>query len=174
MIRDAYCSSCGTPYADTSGYPRVCAACGAQAWANPTPVAIVLVPVDVRGRTGLLVVRRAIPPVGELALVGGFVDADETWQQAGAREVYEEAGLVIDSGSLEPLWFTSTEPCPNRVLLFGVAPKIQASGLPPFEPNSEASERGVVFGTRGLAFPLHEDAARRYFGYEGPAEFTPL
>nr|CTQ89276.1 mutT-like protein [Kibdelosporangium sp. MJ126-NF4] len=137
-------------------------------------MAVVLVPVTVGDRTGLLVIRRAIPPVGGLALVGGFVDAHETWQQAGAREVYEEAGLIVDSAQLRPLWFTSTTPEPKHVLLFGVAPGVQAADLPPFTPNSEVSERGVIFGPSGLVFPLHEDAARLHFGFDGPAEFTPL
>ncbi|ALG11261.1 NUDIX domain-containing protein [Kibdelosporangium phytohabitans] len=174
MSRDAYCSSCGTPYADTAPYPRECAACGDLVWTNPKPVAVVLVPVVVADRTGLLVIRRAIPPVGGLALAGGFVDGDETWQQAGAREVYEEASLVVDSTAIEPLWFSSTTPNPNLVLLFGVTPPVAASDLPPFTPNSEVSERGVAFGPRGLVFPLHETAAQMYFGVDGPAEFTPL
>ncbi|RSM77321.1 NUDIX domain-containing protein [Kibdelosporangium aridum] len=174
MKRDAYCSSCGTAYADTSGYPRVCSGCGMQTWANPTPVAIVLVPVKDGSRTGLLVVRRAIPPVGQLALVGGFVDQGETWQQAGARELCEEAGMLVDSATLQPMWFTSTEPDPRHVLLFSLALEMQASDLPPFTPNSEASERGVIFGPRGLAFSLHEEAALKYFGSDGPADFKPL
>ncbi|ONI86472.1 hypothetical protein ALI144C_11205 [Actinosynnema sp. ALI-1.44] len=174
MSRDAYCSSCGTQYDDTTRYPRECAACGAVVWANPKPVAVVLVPVVVADRTGLLVIRRAIPPVGGLALPGGFIDLDETWQQAGAREVYEETGLVVDSAALRPLSFSSTTPNPNLVLLFGVTPPVDVSDLPPFALNGEVSERGVVFGPRGLVFPLHEVVAQEYLGFDGPAEFTPL
>jgi ADP-ribose pyrophosphatase YjhB (NUDIX family) len=177
--RDTYCSACGTAFAPPLAYPRTCAACGLQVWANPTPVAVVLAPLRLDRREGLLVVRRAIPPqIGKLALVGGFVEDHETWQEAGAREVREEAGVAIDARAIEPFWFTSTEPRPNRVLLFGVAPAIDASALPPFEANREASERGVVFGPAGLdevfAFPLHAEAARRYFaarGAPGPHEY---
>ncbi len=167
---DTCCSRCGTAYASTDGYPRACvnAECGAQTWANPVPVAVVLVPVTTESGTGLLVIRRGIPPqVGKLAIVGGFVDAEETWQSAGAREVMEETQVAIDAGSLKPFWYTSTEPRPNRVLLFSTAAPLEASALPPFNATNETTERGLVFGPDGLediiAFSLHLEAARRWF-----------
>ncbi|MET0136528.1 MAG: NUDIX domain-containing protein [Kibdelosporangium sp.] len=179
MVRDAFCSTCGTRYDDVSGYPRQCAACGNQVWVNPKPVAVVLLPVIDGARTGLLVIRRAIPPVGILALIGGFVEPDESWQESAARELWEEAAVVVAPAALEPLWFTSTEPDPNFVLLFSVAPAVQLAELPPFVSNSEVSERGVIFGAtgEGLGFPLHTAAARRYFagiGVDGPLDFVPL
>jgi ADP-ribose pyrophosphatase YjhB (NUDIX family) len=167
-IRDAFCSYCGTKFAEPLAYPRTCASCGVTIWANPIPVAVVLVPVRDVDRVGLLVVRRAIPPgVGLLALVGGFVEEKESWQQGGAREVLEETGVIVPAAGLEPLWYASTEPKPNRVLLFSVAPVIERAALPPFAADGEASERGLIFGPGGLeevfAFSLHTAAAKRYF-----------
>lgn len=180
MPRDTFCSHCGTRFADPSSYPRTCAACGVQTWANPIPVAIALVPVIDGARTGLLVVRRAIPPVGKLALIGGFVEEHESWQACAAREVREEAGVEIDPTKLEPLWYASSEPRPNRVLMFSLAAPLQAAELPPFVPNTEASERGIIFGPDGvddlLAFSLHAEAARRYFAarsIQAPTGFEP-
>lgn len=179
MPRDTFCSYCGTRFAEPAGYPRTCAACGAQTWANPTPVAVVLVPVVDGERTGLLVVRRAIPPVGRLALIGGFIEEHESWQECAAREVREEACVELEPAKLEPLWYASSEPWPNRILLFSLAPALRANELPPFVPNDEASERGIIFGPEGveeLAFPLHAEAARRYFAsrsIRGPVGFTP-
>jgi len=178
--RDAYCSSCGTAHTQTASYPRVCAHCGLQVWANPIPVSVVLVPVEMGDRTGLLVVRRGIEPrKGHLALVGGFLEEHETWQEGGAREVREETGVAVDPSTLTPLWFTSTAPRPNRVLLFSVAAPVKESELAPFSPNTETAERGVVFGPEGLdeifAFPLHVEAARRFFHartIEGRADYT--
>jgi ADP-ribose pyrophosphatase YjhB (NUDIX family) len=162
---------CGARFDDATAYPRNCHVCGAQTWANPLPVAVVLLPVIDGARTGLLVVRRAIPPVGKFALVGGFVEDNESWQVCAAREMREAAGVVIDPESLEPLWYASSAPRPDRVLLFSLAPAIDASALPPFTPNAEASERGIYFGAAGtaedLAFPLHSEAARRYFARNG-------
>ncbi len=181
-MRDAYCHSCGTAFPPPLAYPRTCGQCKTQIWANPIPVSVVLVPITAGERTGLLVVRRGIPPgEGKLALVGGFLEEHETWAQGGAREVREETGVIVAPERLVPLWFTSTEPRPNRVLLFSVADAQAADALPPFEVNHETPERGAVFGPDGLdavfGFPLHVEAARRFFasrGTTGPHDFRSL
>ena len=58
---------------------------GNTTYRNPTPVAVVLVPVD----DGLLVIRRGAGNergVGQLGLPGGYIDfADENWQAGAAR-----------------------------------------------------------------------------------------
>ncbi len=169
--RDAFCSFCGAAFAPPLAYPRSCAACGATIWANPIPVSVVLVPIDLGDRLGLLTVRRAIEPRrGLLALVGGFLEAHETWQVGGAREIREETGVHVDPATLTDFWFTSTAPRPDRVLLFSLAPP-QAGPLPPFAVNPEVSERGVIVGPDGLdevfAFGMHAEAARRYFAARG-------
>jgi 8-oxo-dGTP pyrophosphatase MutT (NUDIX family) len=174
LTRDSFCSFCGTAFAAPLAYPRTCAQCQTQIWANPIPVSVVLVPVQAATGIGLLVVRRAIQPqLGKLGLVGGFLEDHESWQQGGAREVFEEAGVVIDPASIAPLWFASSSPKPNRVLLFGVAPTIELVALPPFTPNHESTERGLVFGPAGLseifAFSLHVEAATRFFAQRGIA-----
>jgi ADP-ribose pyrophosphatase YjhB (NUDIX family) len=180
--RDAHCSFCGTAFPPPLGYPRTCASCGSTVWANPIPVSVVLVPVRRGGRVGLLVVRRGIEPaIGKLALVGGFLEEHETWQQGGAREVREEVGVTVDPSKIEPFWFTSTQPRPSRVLLFGVHEEVDGSALAPFSPNHETLARGLVFGPRGLedvfAFPLHVEAARRFFAsraVEGGHDFAEV
>jgi ADP-ribose pyrophosphatase YjhB (NUDIX family) len=183
-IKDRFCSYCGTAYPEPLAYPRTCtnSACKVTVWANPIPVSVVLLPVRSEQGTGLLVVRRGIEPrKGSLALVGGFVEEHETWQACGAREMLEEAGVTIDAAKLAPVWFTSTEPRPNRVLLFSVAPVLERASLPAFTPGPEAMERGLVFGSRGLeevfAFPLHTQVARNWLesqGLTGPHRFTQV
>ena len=180
LVRDTYCSYCGARFAEPLAYPRTCAACGTQIWANPIPVTVVLVQIVDGDRTGLLVVRRAIPPqIGKLGLVGGFLEEHESWQHGGAREVREETGVIVDPAELTPHWFASSAPRPNRVLLFSLAPPQPASALPPFLPDHESSERGVIYGPGGLeqvfAFDTHVEAARRYFaarGVNGAHDFT--
>ncbi len=191
MIRDAFCNYCGAKYPEPLRYPRTCPSCKAQVWSNPIPVSVVIVPVldhtappsggaaspgharaGAGARRGVLAIRRAIPPgVGMLALVGGFLEDHESWQQGGAREVMEETGIAIDPETIEPLWWASSEPKPNRVMLFGVAAPLQRAALPPFVANSETQERGLVFGPDGLdaafVFSTHIEAARRYFAREG-------
>lgn len=182
MTRDAHCHVCGTAFEDTTRYPRSCSKCKNQVWANPIPVSVVLVPVRHQGRVGLLVVRRSIEPrKGMLALVGGFLEEHETWQQGGAREVFEETDVRIDAATLVPFWFTSTEPRPNRVLLFSSCAELVSEELPVFSPTDETSERGLVFGPEGLdglfAFPLHVRAAQRFFearGIQGGHEYVAV
>ncbi|MDB4953896.1 MAG: hypothetical protein JWO36_1465 [Myxococcales bacterium] len=171
-IRDAFCNYCGTKFAEPLAYPRKCTGCQMEIWANPIPVSVGLVPIRAGDRTGLLVVRRAIPPgVGKLALPGGFLEETETWQQGCAREIREETGVVIDAARVEAMWFSSSQPHPNRLLLFGVAAELVAEALPPALPNAETQERGIVFGPGGLeaefVFSLHLAAARQYFAARG-------
>jgi ADP-ribose pyrophosphatase YjhB (NUDIX family) len=171
-IRDTFCSFCGTKYPEPLAYPRTCTGCSITVWANPIPVSVVIVPVIDGAETGILVVRRAIPPqIGKLGIVGGFLEEHESWQQGGVREIREETGALVDPATLEPMWFASSEPKPNRLLLFSVATAIPVSALPPFHSDAETSERGLVFGPDGLedvfAFPTHIEAARRYFGGRG-------
>src|SRR3954462_11499316 len=98
MKKYAHCGYCGQPFAPEQKWPRLCAGCKRTSYVNPTPVAVCLLPVG----EGLLCVRRAIPPaVGQLALPGGYIDLAETWQQAAARELFEETGLRIDAGEVE-------------------------------------------------------------------------
>ena len=165
MARDDFCNNCGTAYADTAAYPRTCVSCGWSVWANPSPVVVLIVPVKDGTRTGLLTVRRAIPPVGKLAFVSGFIDRGETWQQSAARELMEEAGVTVDPDELRPLHFVST-PDGGTVLLFATAPMIDVEDMPPFVPNEEASERKVIFEREPLAFPLHDEVALEYFSAE--------
>lgn len=181
LVRDTYCSFCGTKHDAAGGYPRTCPGCKTPIWANPIPVCVALVPIVHARGTGLLVIRRAIPPgIGKLALVGGFLEEHEPWQTGMAREVREETAVEIDPAALVPMYFVSSSPKPNRVLLFAVARELRVDSLPAFAPDSETSERGIVFGPDGLdgefAFGLHVDAARRYFaerGIAGPHTFQP-
>ena len=172
-MRDAYCSHCGASFGGVTTYPRTCTKCSTTLWANPIPVSVVLVPVKKNGAEGLLCVRRSIEPKkGLLALTGGFLEEHETWQQGGAREVREETQVLVEPASLTAFWFTSTQPKPNRVLLFSLAPALEAAtALRPFQPTNETSERGLVFGPEGLdalfAFDLHVEAMRRYFSSRG-------
>ena len=170
-VRDRFCSYCGAAYPEPLVYPRRCLspACGMEVWANPIPVCVALVPARRGDARGLLVLRRGIEPRrGLLALPGGFLEAHETWQQGCARELREELDVTIDPATLAPFGFVSTAPRPDRVLLFALAPELDLDACAPFTPNHETQERGIIVGPDGLddvfAFPLHVEAARRWFG----------
>jgi ADP-ribose pyrophosphatase YjhB (NUDIX family) len=156
--KNSHCSYCGAAFAEEQPWPRQCGNCGRNAYLNPLPVAVILVPVD----DGLLVVRRGITPGrGELALPGGYIGLGETWQEAGAREVWEETGLRLDPAEIRD--FTVLTAPEGMVLIFGRAAPRRAADLPPFVPNPECTERLVIPAPVPLAFPLHTAAAQAYF-----------
>lgn len=157
-IRHAHCSYCGTAFAPEQPWPRSCACCANTSYRNPLPVAVVLLPVD----AGILVVRRAIPPyLGELALPGGYINYGESWQEAGARELAEETGIVIDPATIADFRVRSAPD--STLLVFGLAPPQSLADLPPFVPNSEASERLLLTTPTALAFALHAEAVAAFF-----------
>ncbi len=148
--KNAYCSTCGTRFPAEAGWPRTCAYCGEVSYRNPLPVAVLLLPVG----DGVLVVRRAIEPRrGQLALPGGYIEVGESWQAAAARELYEEAGVVVDAAAITEYRVRSAPD--GTVLIFGLAPHIPAHALPPFIPTIECSERVILTQPEPLAFPLH-------------------
>lgn len=145
-----YCSQCAAEMGDQAGWPQKCPGCSRLFFKNPTPVAVVVVPVD----GGVLAVRRAIPPqVGHLALPGGFVNWGETWQQAACREVYEETSLVLLPEELTLLELISV-PEGNLLIFCRAQPRTQDQ-VPLHFRNQEVSEMVVLFGPQELAFPTH-------------------
>jgi len=162
-MKDTYCSHCGALHQDDDAYPRKCRECFEYVYQNPTPVVVVLLPIG----EGLLTVRRAIPPqVGQLCLPGGFQDI-ETWRNGCARELKEEAGIVVDPNAIQLF----REPCSTAYcdiqLIFGLAPgfaseeELRAQATP---HDDEVSELVVIYEDFGeLAFPTHTEMARAYF-----------
>lgn len=69
-----------------------------KTYQNPTPTVDVLIELD--GRPGTIVlIERANPPVG-WALPGGFVDRGEWVVDAAVREAAEETGLDVEPTEL--------------------------------------------------------------------------
>jgi ADP-ribose pyrophosphatase YjhB (NUDIX family) len=154
----SHCSYCGQAFAPQQTWPRTCENCGHISYMNPLPVAVALVPVE----TGLLAVRRAIEPhKGSLALPGGYINWGETWQEAAAREVWEETGLRIAPQELQAFDVQSAPD--GSLLVFGLAQPRRLADLPAFAGDFESSERVVVADPGLLAFALHAQAAEKYF-----------
>lgn len=103
LYRFEYCPICGAhafrPLADNA---RKCDACGLTYYTNPRGATVALL-LNARGE--LLVGTRACQPAqGTLDLVGGFMDLDETAEEALCREVHEESGLTIKPDELRYLF----------------------------------------------------------------------
>lgn len=77
-----------------AGHVKVCRACGRQQFPRTDPAVIMLV-TDRDDRC--LLGRSPRWPEGRFSTLAGFVEPGESLEQAVAREVEEEVGVVIDS-----------------------------------------------------------------------------
>jgi ADP-ribose pyrophosphatase YjhB (NUDIX family) len=130
---------------------------------NTPTVVVVLVPLQ----AGLLMIRRALAGegYGKLALPGGFQMLGQTWQEAGAREVLEETGVVIDPALLRVL-AVETTPDRRHNILFCQSPPVDHAG--DFVHDAEVAEVLVIFEPVETAFPLHTAMVRAYFEETSP------
>jgi ADP-ribose pyrophosphatase YjhB (NUDIX family) len=157
MKPHTFCHSCGAKY-EVDAWPRVCGACHGTTYRNPIPVVVVLVPVE----NGLLVGKRGINPgYGKLAHTAGYMELGESWQQAAARELHEETGLLLVP---EFMYFHSLEMAGNgNVLIFCQTPPLVRSAFDGFVPNDEVLELVVITEPTELAFQAHTKVADAYF-----------
>lgn len=154
----SHCSYCGAPFPVAAHWPRRCAGCGNTSFRNPIPVTVLLIPVG----AGLVVVQRGLPPAkGAFALPGGYIEWGESWQEAGAREAREEAGVTVDPASIHVVTVFSASD--GTLIIVGKADPISAELLPPFSPSRETSERRIITAAMPLAWPLHTEVVARYF-----------
>jgi ADP-ribose pyrophosphatase YjhB (NUDIX family) len=102
-----FCSRCGArlQMGMVPGEERerlACDACGYIAYVNPRLV-VTAIPVTDAGEVILL--RRGIEPAyGSWAQPGGFLEVDETVNQAAIRETFEETGLIVEPGEIVGLY----------------------------------------------------------------------
>jgi ADP-ribose pyrophosphatase YjhB (NUDIX family) len=153
-------------------------------WSNPLPVGVAVVPVlsEDGTRVGLLGVRRAIEPAkGTVVLPGGFAMLGEDPSGNVAREVHEETGIRID-----PAAFTAIDGLPRLAHNGGWLCFLRCETVLPYEAvaqanaqlaaagDGEASEVVWVEPGQTLGFPLHSDAASRFFAEQAAApRLTP-
>ena len=128
-------------------------------YANTPSVVVVLVPL----RGGLLMIRRALPGDGQgrVALPGGYQMLGQTWQEAGAAEVREETGVVLDPATLTVV-AVETTPDRRQNLIFCESPPVRHDG--PFSYDAEVSDVLVIHAPVETAFPLHTREVRAFFG----------
>jgi ADP-ribose pyrophosphatase YjhB (NUDIX family) len=97
-----FCMRCGgplsmRPWREGGEDKLVCGDCGFVHHMNPRPVAGI---IAVRDDGRILLVRRAIRPIGRWVFPGGFMDLGETPEEAATRETREEAHLEVRDLSL--------------------------------------------------------------------------
>lgn len=93
--RNRFCGTCGTATLPAkSGHVLVCTnpACRHETFPRIDPAIIVLISDGQRALLG----RQASWPVGRYSTIAGFVEPGESLEDAVAREVFEETGVVVD------------------------------------------------------------------------------
>lgn len=112
---------------------RVCRSCGTVAYENPVPCSAAL---SVNEKGDILLIKRGIEPGrGKWALPSGFIEIDETAEEACLRELEEETGL---SGNIIRLIgvYSQESPFYKNVLIIGY--KVRAEGR--LHPGSDSAD----------------------------------
>ena len=90
-----HCPRCGAPTVPiTGGHVRQCTADGSEHFPRTDP-AVIMAVLDRADR--LLLGHQAVWPPGRFSTLAGFVEPGESLEMAVAREVAEEAGVVVET-----------------------------------------------------------------------------
>ena len=139
-----FCSRCGSTLRfgsvpDEDRHRLACANCGHIVYVNPRLVVTTL-PITESGE--IVLIRRGIEPGrGWWAQPGGFLEVDETVNQAAIRETWEETGLLVQPGEIVGL-YTRLEATvvtivfEARIVGGTAAPTREASEIVAFTPES--------------------------------------
>jgi len=155
-----FCSRCGAPlrFGAVEGEDRdrlICSGCGHIAYVNPRLVVTTL-PITDAGE--IVLIRRGIEPgKGSWAQPGGFLEVDETVNQAAIRETWEETGLLVEPGEIVGLYtrleaMVVTIAFEARIVGGTAAPTPEATDIRAFAPEAipwpEIAFRTTVWALR--------------------------
>jgi NAD+ diphosphatase len=122
--RHRFCGVCGSPTrSEEGGHVRRCTdpACNSQHFPRTDPAVIMLVTDGERALLG----RQKIWPKGQHSTLAGFVEPGESLEEAVAREVQEETGIVV-----EDVTYHSSQPWPfPSSIMLGFTARAAATDL---------------------------------------------
>jgi NAD+ diphosphatase len=102
--RHRFCGTCGSPMvAERAGHVMHCVKCNHESFPRIDPAIIVLVSDGERALLG----RQASWPPGRYSTIAGFVEPGESFEDAVAREVFEETNVRVRSAN-----YHSSQPWP--------------------------------------------------------------
>lgn len=118
---------------------------------------VTLLNVWENNKLGTLIQQRGHEPKkGGWAFTGGYVDENETWQEAIVREVREELGLETEVGDyLLSDVLSNTDK--SNLLVFSICLKTFDMKELNFTPNEEVTAIKIIHEPIELAFPTHTE-----------------
>jgi len=134
-----YCLYCGQPFTQKKVEGRIrlfCIQCNAPYYENPTPASCLVVIDD---KENILLVKRNVEPyIGSWCLPGGFIELEETSEEAALRELKEETGLT---GKIKSLLGVTSSYSPQyySVILVGYLVRSFTGMLHPGDDVSDAA-----------------------------------
>jgi NAD+ diphosphatase len=152
--RHKFCANCGaaTRVAE-AGLSRRCPTCRATHFPRTDPVVIMLVD---DGQGNLLLGRRIGWADGRFSILAGYVAPGETPEEAVAREVHEESGVIVDS----PRYITSQPwPFPASLML-----GYEASARRTAADGDPVPQEGEMVEVRWFSLEQVREAARTFDG----------
>jgi ADP-ribose pyrophosphatase YjhB (NUDIX family)/GNAT superfamily N-acetyltransferase len=156
----------------------VCPNCGFVLFQNPVPGTGVLVEMN----DGVVLIRRGHEPhTGRWALPAGFIEADESIEEAAIRECREETGLDVELIELFGVDSFPEGPVQSGIIIFYRARPVGGE-LRPGDDAAEASVFPPDALPLDVAFRTHRTVLARWAGLHGtvapfvapPDEFYPL
>lgn len=161
MHQFKYCSSCGSEneFSFIDGHNRFhCVKCGTIHYQNPKPTATL---ICMKNNQLLLGRRDRNPAKGKWGLIGGFMELNETLEEAAIRELYEETKLV---GEVVNIFGTSSHfnTVFGDVLLIGIV--VNVKDWDTLEAGDDISEAKLfeINNLPNLAFDSHLELIELY------------
>lgn len=136
-------------------------------WNNPATVAVGLIPIsrtyEVPALAGIIRGKVGDDGLGQIALVGGFVNEGESIEAAMVREVEEEISFK-STLAIWSLLYSRHVPGKNLNLVFCLyRDYVQPEILTTATPNEEVAGFAYIDRMTKLAFPLHEEAVCLFY-----------
>ncbi|PKB66012.1 MAG: DNA mismatch repair protein MutT [SAR202 cluster bacterium Io17-Chloro-G4] len=154
---EKYCPACATPLIirDVFGTQRPsCPSCHHVVYNDPKVATTCI--VERKGR--VLMIRRALEPgIGLWCMPGGYVDRGEVVEEAAAREVLEETGLVVEVGSLVGLFSEK-----GRPVIVAAFAATETGGVLQAGPEAQEVDFFPLGDLPPLAFPRDVEILERW------------
>ena len=163
MNAKRFCAYCGEKLIEKPFQGKnhwYCQPCDRIHYENPFPAVAALL-TNQKGQ--LLLVKRAVEPAkGQWCLPGGFIEIDESIEEAVLRELREETGVEGEIGQLVD-FFSQRSPLYGALLIFGYRVTLIGGELQAGDDAQEARFFDIN-NLPPIAFLSHQRLIKKAFG----------